>query len=57
MIIILTLITLTFLTIRVAGMCSMSDDWVHVLDSFRISYEAYHELRMVSKGHLPPIWR
>ena len=30
---------------------------VHVLDSFRISHEAYHELRMVSKGHLPPIWR
>ena len=30
---------------------------VHVLDTFRISHEAYHELRMVSKGHLPPISR
>ena len=30
---------------------------VHVLDSFRISHQAYHELRMVSKGHLPPIRR
>ena len=30
---------------------------VHVLDCFRISHEAYHELRMVSKGHLPPIRR
>ena len=30
---------------------------VHVLDTFRISHEAYHELQMVSKGHLPPIWR
>ena len=30
---------------------------VHVLDTFRISHEAYHELRMVSKGHLPPIHR
>ena len=30
---------------------------VHVLDCFRISHEAYHEIRMVSKGHLPPIWR
>ena len=30
---------------------------IHVLDSFRISHEGYHELRMVSKGHLPPIWR
>ena len=30
---------------------------IHVLDSFRISQEAYHELRMVSKGHLPPIHR
>ena len=28
---------------------------VHVLDTFRISHEAYHEIRMVSKGHLPPI--
>ena len=28
---------------------------VHVLDTFRISHEAYHEVRMVSKGHLPPI--
>ena len=28
---------------------------VHVLDNFRISHEAYHELRMVSKGHLPPL--
>ena len=30
---------------------------IHVLDSFRISQEAYHELRMVSKGHLPPLCR
>ena len=30
---------------------------IFVLDSFRISHEGYHELRMVSKGHLPPIWR
>ena len=29
---------------------------IHVLDSFRISHKAYHELRMVCKGHLPPIW-
>ena len=28
---------------------------IHVLDSYRISHEGYHELRMVSKGHLPPI--
>ena len=27
------------------------------MDSFRISHEAYHELRMVSKGHLPPLRR
>ena len=30
---------------------------VHVLDSFRISQKAYHELRMVSKGHMPPLRR
>ena len=30
---------------------------VHVMDSYRISHEAYHELRMVSKGHLPPLRR
>ena len=30
---------------------------IHVLDSFRISHSGYHELRMVSKGHLPPMWR
>ena len=30
---------------------------INVMDSFRISHEAYHELRMVSKGHLPPISR
>ena len=30
---------------------------VHVLDTFRISQEAYHELHMVSKGHLPPLRR
>ena len=30
---------------------------VHVLDAFRVSHEAYHELCMVSKGHLPPISR
>ena len=28
---------------------------IHIMDSFRISHQAYHELRMVSKGHLPPI--
>ena len=28
---------------------------IYVMDCFRISHEAYHELRMVSKGHLPPI--
>ena len=28
---------------------------IHVMDSFRISNEAYHEIRMVSKGQLPPI--
>ena len=28
---------------------------IHVMDCFRVSHEAYHELRMVSKGHLPPI--
>ena len=30
---------------------------IYVMDSFRISHEAYHELRLVSKGHLPPIGR
>ena len=30
---------------------------IHVLDSYRISHEGYHELRMVSKGYLPPICR
>ena len=30
---------------------------VHVMDCFRISHEAYHEMRLVSKGHLPPIWK
>ena len=29
---------------------------VHVCDKFRISQEAYHELRMELKGHYPPIW-
>ena len=28
---------------------------IHVMDCFRISNETYHEIRMVSKGHLPPI--
>ena len=28
---------------------------IHVMDTFRISNEGYHELRMVSKGQLPPI--
>ena len=27
------------------------------MDCFRISHEAYHELCMVSKGHLPPLGR
>ena len=30
---------------------------IHVMDCFRISHDAYHELRMVSKGHLPPLQR
>ena len=30
---------------------------VHVLDTFRVSHQAYHEIRMVAKGHLPPICR
>ena len=30
---------------------------IYVMDCFRVSHEAYHELRMVSKGHLPPIGR
>ena len=30
---------------------------IHVLDCFRISQEAYHELRMVSKGHLTLLCR
>ena len=30
---------------------------IYVMDCFQISHEAYHELRMVSKGHLPPIGR
>ena len=30
---------------------------IHVMDSFRISHQAYHELRMVSKGHLPSLGR
>ena len=29
---------------------------VYVCDKFRISQEAYHELRMELKGHYPPIW-
>ena len=28
---------------------------IHVLDSFRISHEAYHELRHAGKGHFPPL--
>ena len=30
---------------------------IHVMDCFRISHEAYHELWMVCKGHLLPLWR
>ena len=30
---------------------------IHVMDCFRVSQEAYHEIRMVSKGHLPPLSR
>ena len=30
---------------------------IHVMDCFRISHDAYHEIRMVSEGHLPPIGR
>ena len=30
---------------------------IHVMDCFRVSNEAYHEIRMVSKGQLPPIGR
>ena len=28
---------------------------IHVLDTFRISHEGYHEIHMVSRGHLPPL--
>ena len=30
---------------------------VHVLDLFKISHEAYHELRMTSRSILPPLYR
>ena len=30
---------------------------IYVMDSFHISHEAYHELRLVSKGYLPPLGR
>ena len=28
---------------------------IHVMDSYRISHEAYHELRHAGKGHFPPL--
>ena len=28
---------------------------IHVMDSFRISHEAYHELRHAGRNHLPPL--
>ena len=30
---------------------------VHVMDNFKISQQAYHEIRMVSKGHLPSLYK
>ena len=28
---------------------------INIMDSFRISHEAYHEVRMAGKGHYPPL--
>ena len=28
---------------------------IHIMDSFRISHKAYHELRHAGKGHFPPL--
>ena len=28
---------------------------ITVMDTFRISHEAYHELRHAGKGHFPPL--
>ena len=28
---------------------------IHVMDSYQISYEAYHELRHAGQGHFPPL--
>ena len=30
---------------------------IHVMDSYRISHEAYHELRHAGKGHFPPLYQ
>ena len=30
---------------------------IHVMDKYKISHEAFHELRMVSIGYLPPVYR
>ena len=30
---------------------------IHVMDSYRISHEAYHELRHAGKDHLPPLYQ
>ena len=29
---------------------------IDIMDSYRISHEAYHELRQAAKGHLPPLY-
>ena len=28
---------------------------IHVIDNYRISHKAYHELRLAGKGHFPPL--
>ena len=30
---------------------------INVMDSYRISHEAYHKLRHAGKGHLPPLYQ
>ena len=30
---------------------------INVMDSYRISHEAYHELRQAGKGHFPPLYK
>ena len=29
---------------------------IHVMDSYHVSHEAYHELRLAGKGHFPPLY-